>query len=324
VKDNFGRTIDYLRLAITDRCNLRCHYCMPAEGLSWLQRNEVLSYNEIERLLPICASLGIRKLRFTGGEPFVRRDFHLLLQRVAEKKLFESISITTNGVLTAPHVPLMKSLHIHSINLSLDTTDAARFATITRRDSFTDVMRTLDALQTAGIATKINAVIMEGINEMDLVPLAMLSKDRPIDVRFIEEMPFNGRGDRHAMKWNRHGLLDALQQQFGTMQRHTDDANSTSENYDIAGHQGKIGIIAAWPRTFCGTCNRLRLTPSGQMKTCLYGKNELNLRELLRFGVDDAFIAQRVSDAVFRKASDGLVAEQLRTPLEESMATIGG
>jgi len=297
---------------------------MPAEGLQWLQRDEVLSYEEIERLLPVFSSLGIRKLRFTGGEPFVRRDFHLLLQRVAERALFESISITTNGVLTAQHVPLLKAINIHSVNLSLDTTNAERFSAITRRDSFDDVMRSLDALQTAGIPTKINAVIMEGINEADLVPLAMLSKDSPIDVRFIEEMPFNGRGDRHAMKWNRHGLLDALQTHFGTMQRMNDESNSTSENYHVEGHKGHIGIIAAWSRTFCGTCNRLRLTPSGQMKTCLYGKNEINLRELLRSGASDFSIAQHISDAVKRKAPDGITAEKLRTPVEESMATIGG
>ena len=324
MKDSHGRTIDYLRLAITDRCNLRCHYCMPAEGLNWLKRDEVLSFEEIERLLNIFAGLGIRKLRFTGGEPFVSRDFPHLLNRVANSAKFDSISITTNGVLTAPHVHLLKSLNIHSVNLSLDTTDANRFKAITRRNEFSAVIRTLDELQAADIPTKINTVIMEGVNEMDLIPLALLSKDRPIDVRFIEEMPFNGRGDRHAMKWTRKGLLHALQEEFGELTRITDSANSTSENYAVDGHKGHIGIIAAWSRTFCGTCNRVRLTPSGHIKTCLYGKNELDLRKELRAGLSDEDIAQKIENAVRHKAIDGNIAEQQRSRVEESMATIGG
>jgi cyclic pyranopterin phosphate synthase len=324
VKDNHGRTIDYLRLAITDRCNLRCHYCMPASGLDWLKRDELLSYGEIERLLPLFSSLGIRKLRFTGGEPFMRRDFDKLLTRVAKSNQFESITITTNGVLTAPYVPLLKDLNIHSVNLSLDTLDAKRFAAITRRDVFSDVMRTLDELLAHGIRTKINAVIMEGVNEDDILPLAMLSKELPIDVRFIEEMPFNGRGDRHAVKWNRKGLLDALENDFGKLCRTTDERNATSENYFVEGHRGNIGIIAAWSRTFCGTCNRIRLTPSGEMKTCLYGRNELDLRSMLRNRASEQQIAEAIELAVFRKKKDGVEAEAARTPLEESMATIGG
>jgi cyclic pyranopterin phosphate synthase len=297
---------------------------MPASGLDWLKRDEMLSYEEIERLLPIFSSLGIRKLRFTGGEPFMRRDFDQLLTRVAQSQLFERITITTNGVLTAPYVPLMKELNIHSVNLSLDTLDAARFASITRRDVFPDVMRTLYALVDAGIRTKINAVIMEGVNEEDILPLAKLSKELPIDVRFIEEMPFNGRGDRHAIKWNRKGLMEALENGLGTLHRITDEPNTTAENYSAEGHLGSVGIIAAWSRTFCGSCNRIRLTPSGQMKTCLYGRNELDLRELMRKQASTQEIALAIEHAVLHKKRDGLEAESDRTPVEESMATIGG
>jgi cyclic pyranopterin phosphate synthase len=297
---------------------------MPASGLDWLKRDEMLSYEEIERLLPIFSSLGIRKLRFTGGEPFMRRDFDQLLTRVAQSQLFERITITTNGVLTAPYVPLMKELNIHSVNLSLDTLDAARFASITRRDVFPDVMRTLYALVDAGIRTKINAVIMEGVNEEDILPLAKLSKELPIDVRFIEEMPFNGRGDRHAIKWNRKGLMEALENGLGTLHRITDEPNTTAENYSAEGHLGSVGIIAAWSRTFCGSCNRIRLTPSGQMKTCLYGRNELDLRELMRKQASTQEIALAIEHAVLHKKRDGLESESDRTPVEESMATIGG
>jgi len=324
VNDNYGRTIDYLRLAVTDRCNLRCHYCMPASGLDWLKRDELLSYEEIEKLLPLFASLGIRKLRFTGGEPFMRPNFDQFLTRVAESRQFESITITTNGVLTAPFVPLLRQLKIHSVNLSLDTLDASRFASITRRDVFTDVMRTLDALVDQGITTKINAVIMEGVNEDDIIPLAQLSKSLPVDVRFIEEMPFNGRGDRHANKWNRHGLLQALEAGLGELHRINDEPNSTSENYSVQDYKGHIGIIAAWSRTFCGTCNRIRLTPSGQMKTCLYGRNELDIRSMLRNNQTTEVIEKAIRQAVMHKKKNGTEAEAARTPVEESMATIGG
>jgi len=324
VKDSHERTIDYLRLAITDRCNLRCHYCMPSSGLEWLKRDELLSYEEIEILLPVFSALGVRKLRFTGGEPFMRRNFDALLSRVAESNLFDSITLTTNGVLTAPYVPLLKKLNIHSVNLSLDTLDEKRFADITRRDVLRDVLKTLDALLENGIRTKINAVIMDGINEQDLLPLALLSKDSPLEVRFIEEMPFNGRGDRHAIKWNRKGIMQALETGLGHLQPINPEPHSTSENYQPTGHLGSVGIIAAWSRTFCGSCNRIRLTPSGQMKTCLYGNNDLDLRTLLRSGASPDELAAAIAGAVSHKAKDGHVAEAMRSPVEESMATIGG
>ena len=297
---------------------------MPAEGLSWLQRDELLSYEEIERLLTVSSSLGVRKLRFTGGEPFVRKDFDGLPETVARKKQFDAISLTTNGVLTAPYIPMLKAIGLHSVNLSLDTTDRERFKTITRRDEFDAVMNTLHGLISAGIPTKINAVIMEGINEDALIPLALLSKTLPVDVRFIEEMPFNGQGKRHAHRYTRQGLLDALEQHFGPLSKLQDLPHATSENYHVAGHRGNIGIIAAWSRTFCGSCNRLRLTPSGQLKTCLYGKNDLDIKALLRQGLNDEQLVQAITDCVMHKPRDGREAEALNAPAEESMATIGG
>ncbi len=254
----------------------------------------------------------------------MRRDFDKLITQVATSNRFESITMTTNGVLTAPFVPLLKKLNIHSVNLSLDTLDAKRFATITRRDTFPDVMHTLEALLAHGIRTKINAVIMEGVNDDDILPLAMLSKELPVDVRFIEEMPFNGRGDRHAIKYTRKGLLEVLENGLGKLHRIADEPNTTAENYAVKGHLGSVGIIAAWSRTFCGTCNRIRLTPSGHMKTCLYGRNELDLRSMLRNHHSTEEIAQAIAHAVLRKKKDGIEAEADRLPVEESMATIGG
>ena len=165
---------------------------------------------------------------------------------------------------------------------------------------------------------------MEGVNDEDILPLAMLSKELPVDVRFIEEMPFNGRGDRHAIKYNRKGLLEVIGSGLGELQRIADEPNTTAENYAVNGHRGSIGIIAAWSRTFCGTCNRIRLTPSGQMKTCLYGRNELDLRSMLRNHDSSEEIAEAIDRAVLRKKKDGIEAEADRSPVEESMATIGG
>ena len=184
--DNHGRTINYLRLAVTDRCNLRCLYCMPAEGLNWVPRKDLLSYEEIMRLLNIFHKLGITKLRFTGGEPFLRKDFVALLEEVSAKNWFEQISITTNGTLTAPHVERMKEIGIHSVNLSLDTIDKKKFNAMTRRNDYDEVMRTFDLLLKYNIQTKVNAVIVEGQNDEDIIPLVSLSKHYPIDVRFIE------------------------------------------------------------------------------------------------------------------------------------------
>lgn len=297
---------------------------MPHEGLNWLGRSELLSYEEIERLLGVCSALGINKLRFTGGEPFVRKDFDKLLEKTARKKQFRAISITTNGVLTSDYIPLLKSIGLHSVNLSLDSTDKSRFKAITRRDEFDSVMKTLDGLLSAGIPTKINAVIMEGLNEEELIPLALLSKTLPVDVRFIEEMPFNGRGSRYARTYNRQGLLEKLQRHFGSMTKLEDPPHSTSENYHVSGHRGNIGIIAAWSRTFCGTCNRLRLTPSGQLKTCLYGKNDLDIKTMIRQGATDSELSEAIVHTIRHKPRDGREAESLRTPVEESMATIGG
>lgn len=297
---------------------------MPHEGLNWLGRSELLSYEEIERLLGVCSALGIHKLRFTGGEPFVRKDFDKLLEKTARKKQFRAISITTNGVLTSDYIPLLKSIGLHSVNLSLDSTDKSRFKAITRRDEFDSVMKTLDGLLSAGIPTKINAVIMEGLNEEELIPLALLSKTLPVDVRFIEEMPFNGRGSRYARTYNRQGLLEKLQRHFGSMTKLEDPPHSTSENYHVSGHRGNIGIIAAWSRTFCGTCNRLRLTPSGQLKTCLYGKNDLDIKTMIRQGATDSELSEAIVHTIRHKPRDGREAESLRTPVEESMATIGG
>ncbi len=196
--DNHGRKINYLRLAVTDRCNLRCFYCMPEEGLNWLDRKELMTYEDMLRSCALLVKMGIEKIRITGGEPFVRKDIMQLLTALSKLDGLKELSMTTNGVLTAPYVAEMKALGVKSVNLSLDTLDANRFFTITRRDEFASVMATLDELLKHDIDVKINAVVMEGKNTEDIIPLVELTKDLPVSVRFIEEMPFNGDGHTYS------------------------------------------------------------------------------------------------------------------------------
>jgi cyclic pyranopterin phosphate synthase len=325
--DNHGRLINYLRLAVTDRCNLRCFYCMPEEGIEYVPRQELMTYEEMLRIVRLLSGMGIEKLRITGGEPFVRRDMMDFLGEISRLDQLRQIHITTNGTLTAPLVPALKKLGIRSVNLSLDTLDSERFFQITRRDEFDQVMSTLEQLLEHRIPTKINAVVMQGKNDTDLLPLALLTKDLPVGVRFIEEMPFNGAGAHYdKLWWSHRRILDVLQAHFPGLEKMPDPPFSTSANYRVPGHKGSLGIIAAYSRTFCGTCNRLRLTPQGMLKTCLYDEGVFNIKNLLRAGASDEQVRSAFLDALGHRAKDGFEAEQRRfgAPVTESMATIGG
>lgn len=326
--DNHGRLINYVRLAVTDRCNLRCFYCMPEEGIHYIPKNDLLSYEEMLRLMCVLADLGIEKVRITGGEPFVRRDMMDFLRALRQITGIRKINITTNGTLTAPLIPELKALHIDSVNLSLDTLNRDRFYQITRRDAFDTVMETFHLLIQHEIPTKINAVVMEEKNIEDLIPMVELTRQYPVSVRFIEEMPFNGEGAHYqTLKWHHHAILDHLKTAFPDIYKIPDPPHSTSYNYQIPGHQGTVGIIAAYTRTFCGTCNRIRITPQGGLKTCLYDDGIFNLRDLLRAGASDEELKTSLLEALNHRAKDGWEAERNRTfgmPVQESMATIGG
>jgi molybdenum cofactor biosynthesis protein A len=328
LKDNHGRAINYVRLAVTDRCNLRCFYCMPESGINYVKKDELLSFEEMERLMRILVPLGINKVRITGGEPFVRKEMMDFLGVLSKMPGLEKISITTNGTVTAPLVGDLKHLGIHSVNLSLDTLDKHRFFQITRRDLFDEVMSTLWALLDSGIKTRINAVVMEGQNIEDIIPMVALTENYPIDVRFIEEMPFNGSGLHYdGWQWNHIRILEHIRAFFPSVTKIPDPPHSTSYNYAIPGFQGTIGIIAAYSRTFCGTCNRIRVTPQGTLKTCLYDDGVFNLRDFMRAGCTDNELKETFLQAVNHRAKDGWEAEKGRLsgkPVHESMATIGG
>ncbi len=328
IYDNHGRPITYARIAVTDRCNLRCFYCMPEEGIHYLPKKELLTYEEIERLVHLLAELGIRKIRLTGGEPFVRTDLMALIRKIRAMEGIEEIHLTTNGVLTEPHIPELKQLGIRSVNLSLDTLDRARFKAVTRRDEFDRVWATLQALLAHEIPVKINAVVMENQNIADLVPMVALTKDQPVSVRFIEEMPFNGAGAHYpVLNWTYQRILSYLREFYPTLEKIADEPHGTSYNYRVPGYRGTVGVIAAFSRTFCGTCNRIRVTAQGQLKTCLYDNGVLDVKELIRAGATDQELHAALLRAFRQRPANGWEAEGKRgtdRPVNESMSTIGG
>ncbi|MFM8744619.1 MAG: GTP 3',8-cyclase MoaA [Cytophagales bacterium] len=325
--DNHGRPINYLRLAVTDRCNLRCFYCMPEEGIHYLPKKELLTFEEIERLVTLMASMGISKIRLTGGEPFVRTDLMQLIWKIRQVKGIQDIHITTNGVLTAPFIPELKELGIASMNLSLDTLDRDRFKQITRRDEFDKTWKVLQLLLTAKIPVKLNAVVMDGKNIDDIIPMVELAKDHPISVRFIEEMPFNGEGNHYAkLFWTHHKIVEHIRLAFPSLQKVDDPKNSTAYHFQIPNFKGNIGVVAAFSRTFCGTCNRIRVTAQGLLKTCLYDDGVLNIKNLMREGRNDDELKQQLMKTFSNRPKDGFEAEQKRSnkKVNESMSTIGG
>lgn len=301
---------------------------MPEEGLNWLSRDELMTYEEMQRTCTLLVQMGIEKIRITGGEPFVRKDTMKLLTALSKLPGLNELTITTNGVLTAPLVPELKKIGVKSVNLSLDTLDANRFFSITKRDEFGKVMETLEQLLKYDIKVKINAVVMDGKNTQDIIPMVELTKELPVSVRFIEEMPFNGDGHIYqGLQWDYLRILDEIKQKYPAIKKLDDPAYSTSYNYQIPGHKGSIGIIAAYSRTFCGTCNRIRITPEGELKTCLYDARVLNIKDLLRSGITENDLQTALIKAFENRPKDGFEAERDRAvnhPAHESMATIGG
>jgi molybdenum cofactor biosynthesis protein A len=325
--DNHGRPLNYLRLAVTDRCNLRCFYCMPAEGINYLPKKELLSFEEIERLVRLVADMGITKVRLTGGEPFVRTDLMKLMRTMVEIPGIRDLHITTNGILTAPHIPELKKLGIASVNLSLDTLDREKYKRITLRDEFEQTYRTLNSLLDHDIPVKINAVVMEGKNTDDILAIADLTRHRQVSVRFIEEMPFNGEGSHYpTLTWTYKKILEHLRAHHPGLEKIADTANATATHYRIPGYQGDIGIIAAFSRTFCGTCNRLRITAQGILKTCLYDNGVMNIKDLMRTSATNEQIKAKLLEAFSARPANGFEAEQKRKDhrAHESMSTIGG
>lgn len=321
--DPFGRSITYLRLAITDRCNLRCRYCMPEEGVNVLNHEFILSYEELERLARIFVSLGIRKIRITGGEPFVRKECLGFMQRLKSQNPGLNLHLTTNGVAVLPYLTELKKLGISGINLSLDTLDPARFQEITRRDRLETVLAVFHETLRLAIPLKVNAVVQRDTTDEELLRLAGLVKDNPVALRFIELMPFSG--GKNAPQAATIPLEERLFRLFPGLAEVPAGTVETARRFALPGYAGTLGIIEGESRKFCATCNKLRVTPSGMLKNCLYDKGVADLRTLLRSEPCDGKIAEEIVRCVGRKLRNGYEAARLNEEKDQdSMASIGG
>lgn len=326
--DNHGRTINYLRLAVTDRCNLRCNYCMPAQGIDFAKSEGLLSLSELKRLSELLVGLGIDKIRITGGEPFARKDLMELLGHLSQLEGLNDISVTTNASLIGPHIDGLKALGIKNVNVSLDSINRETFQRITRRDGFDTVHNNLIRLITEDFNVRINFIVLEGQNEQDIIPVLEAMKYHGVSVRFLEEMPFNG-GSRNfnKIKWDHRAILDHIGGAYPNYHKLESPKNSTSVNYQIQGHMGTFGIIPSFSRTFCGSCNRLRVTATGDVITCLYGKPVANLMDLLRDGhPSDEKVRETILEAISKRAKTGFEAQEdhATTIFDRSMTSIGG
>tara|TARA_R110002033_G_scaffold46384_1_gene91021 strand:- start:878 stop:1870 length:993 start_codon:yes stop_codon:yes gene_type:complete len=325
--DSFGRQINYVRLAVTDRCNLRCQYCMPAHGIEIVPRQELLTYKEMYRVIRVLTELGVNKIRLTGGEPFVRKDFVGFLEMLSFNDLLEDINITTNGALIYKHIKTLEKLKkVKNINLSIDSLQADKFNEITRRNAFDAVFKTMEALEKSSMNLKLNVVVQSGINTNEITDFVRLTKEKDIAVRFIEEMPFNGKGQREMQEsWNYNKILNEIKSEFDVSEIQS-EKSSTSRNFSIENHKGSVGIIPAFTRTICGNCNRIRITSTGTFKNCLFDDGVFNLRDFIRNGASNDDLKELFLSLVKEKPENGFIAEANRTKgnVSESMSTIGG
>ena len=326
--DSFGRQITYLRLAVTDRCNLRCTYCMPAEGADIVERKELLTFKEMYRITRVLSELGVNKIRLTGGEPFVRKNFIDFLKMLSFNDRMDAINITTNGVLIADHISELEKLKVKTINLSIDSLHAANFNKITRRDVFDKVWDTYEKLKESTVQLKLNIVVQSGVNTSEINDFVALTKEENIEIRFIEEMPFNGIGERSTKElWNYKRILEEIQSVHPKISKLPMKKSATSEMFAIPGYTGSVGIIPAYTRTICHDCNRIRITSTGLLKNCLFDEGVFNLRDYIRSEVSDDELKQLFIDLVAKKPKDGFVAEANRIKnkkVSESMSSIGG
>ena len=284
--DKLNRKIDYLRISVIDRCNLRCVYCMPEEGIESIPHDEILTYDEILRICEIVSELGIRKIKITGGEPLVRKDIVNLIRDIKNIDKIEQVTLTTNGILLHEMLDDLYDAGIDAINISLDTLNKDNFKKITRRDGLEKVLMSIDKAYDLGIRVKINCLAIRDFNLRELVEIASFAKDREIDVRFIELMPI-GFGKKYTQIDNDE-ILSILESRFGTFEIVTEKrGNGPAKYYRNQNMKGCIGFISAISHEFCESCNRIRLTSSGFLKLCLHYNKGIDLKEPIRNGISD-------------------------------------
>ena len=326
LRDTFGRKISYLRLAVTDRCNLRCQYCMPEKGIEIVPRKELMTFKEMYRITRVLSELGVHKVRLTGGEPFVRKDFIKFVEMLSFNNNLDEINITTNGALIANHINKLEALKIKAVNLSIDSLQREKFAKITRRDVYETVYETLEKLEKSSLTLKLNMVVQSGFNTDEIIDFVELSKDKNIAVRFIEEMPFNGKGQRKTKEeWNYDRIWKQIRDHYEKIDHIESEKSSTSLNYQIPNYKGTFGIIPAFTRTICNDCNRIRITATGMFKNCLFDGGVFNVRDFLRNGASDKDLKNMFISTVQSKPKNGFEAEKGRNQaVSESMSSIGG
>ncbi len=317
--DPQGRRLEYLRLAVTDRCNLRCRYCMPAEGVASVGHDAVLRFEEMIRLAGILCGHGINRIRITGGEPLVRKGVVGLIENLAALPEQPEVLLTTNGLLLAPHLPALAQAGVRRINLSLDSLDPANWERITRRGGHAKVLQAIDDVLAAGLGLKLNVVVLPGVNDHELVDFAALTRERKMTVRFIEAMGFDGSG-QPVRTLGGDEIVGRLASAYELLAvpRH---AGAVADTFRISGHVGQVGVIRGHSRTFCGDCSRLRVDTQGRLRTCLYGVPAVDLRAMVRAGASDDDLLAAIRGAVGRRHPDGHAAAAVRL---DSMANIGG
>src|SRR5215210_6598684 len=324
--DGHGRQITDLRVSVTDRCNFRCQYCMPADGLPWLEREEILSFEEIERVVGLMASMGVSDVRLTGGEPLVRREFPRLAAMLAAVDGLEDLSLTTNGYLLERDAEALVAAGVKRVNVSIDSLQRDRFFHMTRRDSLPQVLRGLEALgrHPAVAPIKVNAVAMRGFTEEEAVPFAEFARSTSFQVRFIEFMPLDADHNWTADSVLPGDELRAIIERVHPLEELPREPHSTARVFRFSDGVGEIGFINPVSEPFCADCNRIRLTADGKLCTCLFSIHETDLRAPLREGASDAELERIVRDAVWRKELKHRVGEPGFRQPPRTMSAIGG
>ncbi|MFM7073944.1 MAG: GTP 3',8-cyclase MoaA [Planctomycetota bacterium] len=325
--DRFGRVHTSLRVSVTDRCNIRCFYCMPNENIQFRPREELLTFEEIERFVRVSAGLGVGKLRLTGGEPLVRRDLSVLVARLAAIEGIEEIALTTNGILLEEQAEALRKAGLTRLNVSLDAMSEATFQKIARREGLARVFAGITAARQAGFRRiRLNAVAIRGITEYEIVPLARYAREQECELRFIEFMPLDAE-----QRWDTSQVLTGdeirrrLEAEFGPLRAAPrPDPSQPASDFEFADGVGGIGFINPVSQPFCGDCNRLRITAEGQIRNCLFSTAEWDARAVLRGGGDDEHLARMIVDCVAaKKAGHGIDSPEFIRP-ERSMYQIGG
>jgi GTP 3',8-cyclase len=324
--DGHGRAIGDVRISVTDRCNFRCQYCMPAEGLPWLQRDALLTYEEITRLVRILSEMGVHDVRLTGGEPLVRKELHKLVGSLSALPGVHDLSLTTNGYLLEAQVADLVAAGLRRVNVSLDSLAADRFFQLTRRDSLGRVLAGLAAAQAHPELRpiKVNAVALRGFTEDEVLRFARFAREEPYEIRFIEFMPLDADQDWDMAKVLPSAEIKAIIESEYALEPLGRERHGTARRYRFADGRGEIGFISPVTEPFCGDCNRIRFTAEGTLRTCLFSMHETDLRAPLRSGATDAEIEQVVRDAVWRKELKHHVGEPGFVQPARSMSRIGG